>query len=382
MSDCAPRRAFPATLLKHGSVAAAVLAAMAFSAGCARGGGQDTPLLTATPVTAASATVLTPTASAQGTADGGFGVALPSLGGVVEAVAPSVVAINARSVGYDFFLRPVTQRASGTGVIVRSDGYIVTNNHVVGDASNVVVTLFDGRTFDAEIVGRYEPSDIAVLKIDAPDLTPLPFSRAGSLKVGDWVVAMGNALGLEGAPTVTIGIASALGRTITSAGGAILADLVQTDAAINQGNSGGPLVNLRGELVGLNTTIIAEAQGIGFAVSSALVERYANDLIEFGRVVLPFFGIGGETLGRSLATSLGLDVSNGVIVAILGDGPARRAGVRIGDVIAALDGKPVSTYPQFLSLLWGYQAGDTVEVSSVRENEELTVPVTLELRPG
>jgi len=370
------------TLLKHGSVAAAVLAAMALSAGCARGGGQETPSPTATPGTVASVPVLTPTAlSVAGPADGGSGVALPSLGGVVEAVAPAVVAINVRSVGYDFFLRPVTQRASGTGVIVRSDGYIVTNNHVVGDARNVVVTLFDGRTFDAEIVGRYEPSDIAVLRIDATDLTPLPFSPAGSLKVGDWVVAMGNALGLEGAPTVTIGIASALGRTITSAGGAILADLVQTDAAINQGNSGGPLVNLSGELVGLNTTIIAEAQGIGFAVSSALVERYANDLIEFGRVVLPFFGIGGETLGRSLATSLGLDVSNGVIVAILGDGPARRAGVQIGDVIAALDGKPVSTYPQFLSLLWGYQAGDTVEVSIVRENEELTVPVTLELRP-
>ena len=377
MSGCAPRRAFPATLFKHGSVAAAVLAAIALSAGCARGGGLDTPSPTATPDTAASAPVLTPTAAAAG----GSGVVLPSLGGVVEAVAPAVVAINVRSVGYDFFLRPVTQRASGTGVIVRSDGHIVTNSHVVGDASNVAVTLFDGRTFDAEIVGRYEPSDIAVLKIDAKDLTPLPFSRAGSLKVGDWVVAMGNALGLEGAPTVTIGIVSALGRTITSAGGATLADLVQTDAAINQGNSGGPLVNLDGELVGLNTTIIAEAHGIGFAVSSAFVERYADDLIEFGRVVLPFFGIGGETLSKSLATSLGLDVSHGVIVAILGDGPARRAGVQIGDVIAALDAKPVSTYPQFLSLLWGYQAGDTIEVSIVRENEELVVPVTLERRP-
>jgi len=156
---------------------------------------------------------------------------------------------------------------------------------------------------------------------------------------------------------------------------------VQTDAAINQGNSGGPLVNLRGELVGLNTTIIPEAQGIGFAVSSALVERYANDLIKFGSVVLPFFGIGGETLNLSLATSLDLDVSTGVIVAVLGDGPAKRAGLRLGDVIVALDGKPVRSYPQFLSLLWGYKTGDTVQVSIVRESGELTLPVTLEQRP-
>jgi S1-C subfamily serine protease len=305
---------------------------------------------------------------------------LPSLRHVVDDVAPSVVAINVRSVGYDFFLRPVTQRASGTGVILRDDGYIVTNDHVVGDARTVQVTLFDGRTFEAELVGRYRASDIAVLRIEAAGLAPLGFSEPGSLQVGDWVVAMGNALGLEGAPTVTIGIVSALGRTITSGSGITLADLVQTDAAINQGNSGGPLVNLKGELVGLNTTIIAEAQGIGFAVSSALVQRYADDLIEHGRVVLPFFGISGETLNKSLATSLGLDVSTGVIVAVLGDGPARRGGVELGDVIVALDDRAVRSYPEFLSLLWGYEPEDTVRVTIVREGEELVLSVTLEQR--
>ena len=361
-------------LHRSASLAAVVAAVAIISfAGCVRDGGGEAPLPTATP-----APTETPTSAPSAA---GSGVALPGIGGVVEKVAPAVVAINVRSIGYDFFLRPVTQRASGTGVIVRSDGYIVTNNHVVGDALSVMVTLFDGRTLDAEIVGRYLPSDIAVLKIDAEDLKPLPFSPPGSLKVGDWVVAMGNALGLEGAPTVTIGIASALGRTITTGSGITLADLVQTDAAINQGNSGGPLVNLKGELVGLNTTILAEAEGIGFAVSSALVERYTDDLIEFGRVVLPFFGIGGETLNKSLATSLDLDVSVGVIVAVLGDGPARRAGVQVGDVIVALDDRPVRSYPQFLSLLWGYLASDTVEVSLVREGEDLSLPVTLEQRP-
>jgi len=359
-------------------VAAAIL-----SAGCVRGRDGEASSPAAAPQATEPAPAQTPavTATIAAPTAGPSGALLPSLGNVVEKVAPAVVAINVRSVGYDFFLRPVTQRASGTGVIVRSDGYIVTNNHVIGEAHTVAVTLFDGRTFDAEIAGRYLPSDIALLRIDAEGLTPLPFSRPGSLKVGDWVIAMGNALGLEGAPTVTIGIVSALGRSITAASGVALADLVQTDAAINQGNSGGPLVNLEGELVGLNTTIIAEAQGIGFAVSSALVERYADDLIEFGRVVLPFFGIGGETLNKSLATSLDLDVSTGVIVAVLGDGPARRAGVQVGDVIVALDERPVRSYPQFLSLLWGYQAGDTVEVSIAREGEDLALPVTLEERP-
>jgi len=376
LSAYVPHRVCRGFQQRLASPALAAAAVVLLVAACGRARGEEPSPAPIEP-TATPATTAAPPAAEQDPRDG----VLPSLRGVVESVAPSVVAINARSVGYDFFLRPVTQRASGTGVVVRPDGYVVTNDHVVGDASSVVVTLSDGRTFDAEIAGRYAPSDIALLKIDADGLIPLPFSASGSLKVGDWVVAMGNALGLEGGPTVTIGIVSALGRTITTGGGATLADLVQTDAAINEGNSGGPLVNLDGELVGLNTTIIAQAQGIGFAVSSALVERYASDLIEFGRVARPYIGLGGETLSKSLATSLGLDVSSGIIVAVLGDGPAAEAGMEVGDVIVALDGRPVTTYPQFLSLLWGYHAGDTVDVSIVREDEEIALPIPLIQRP-
>ena len=302
---------------------------------------------------------------------------LPTLRNVVRRVAPSVVAINVRGEALDIFLRRIGQSAAGTGVVVRSDGYILTNNHVIADSSEVSVTLDDGRTFDAEVVGRFVPGDLAVLKIDSTGLQTIEVRNDEGPQVGDWVIAVGNALGLEGGPTVTAGIVSGLSRSIQTADGITLADLVQTDAAINEGNSGGPLVDLDGNLVGLNTTLIADARGIGFAISAAVVERYSSDLINYGRVRLPLMGIRGDTLNAELASSLSISVDGGVIITDVPEGPAKQGGIEPGDVIVALDGKPVNNFRQFRSVLWVFQPDQQIVVSVIRGSQPLVFSVAL-----
>ena len=302
---------------------------------------------------------------------------LPTLRNVVRRVAPSVVAINVRGEALDIFLRRIGQSAAGTGVVVRSDGYILTNNHVIADSSEVSVTLDDGRTFDAEVVGRFVPGDLAVLKIDSTGLQTIEVRNDEGPEVGDWVIAVGNALGLEGGPTVTAGIVSGLSRSIQTADGITLADLVQTDAAINEGNSGGPLVDLDGNLVGLNTTLIADARGIGFAISAAVVERYSSDLINYGRVRLPLMGIRGDTLNAELASSLSISVDGGVIITDVPEGPAKQGGIEPGDVIVALDGKPVNNFRQFRSVLWVFQPDQQIVVSVIRGSQPLEFSVAL-----
>ncbi len=198
-------------------------------------------------------------------------------------------------------------------MIVRSDGYIITNDHVISDASTLRVALSDDRVFDVVTVGRYPEGDIAVVKIEVDEELPtLDFADSDDVRVGDWVLAIGNAFGLEGGPTVTAGIVSARGRTLQTELGTTLADLIQTDAAFNEGNSGGPLINLEGRVVGINTTVLASAQGIGFGVSSNSARRFSDDLIEFGAVRRPLIGLALETIRASMAQALGLPVSLGV----------------------------------------------------------------------
>ncbi|MFH1485085.1 MAG: trypsin-like peptidase domain-containing protein, partial [Chloroflexota bacterium] len=186
---------------------------------------------------------------------------LPSITDAVDTIRPAVVFITVRTLSLDFFLQPVPQQGAGTGVIFDAKGYILTNNHVVENARQIKVSLPDGRAFDAELVGRDPPTDLAILKIAADALPLARFGDSQKLRIGDWVVAIGNALALEGGPTVTVGVVSAMGRSIDGNTGT-LHDLIQTDAAINPGNSGGPLVNLKGEVVGINTAIIQGAEGI------------------------------------------------------------------------------------------------------------------------
>jgi S1-C subfamily serine protease len=194
-------------------------------------------------------------------------VGLPSLRDVVEQIRPAVVSVQVQQVTTNSRMRPIAVEGTGSGVIVDPSGYIVTNNHVVESARQIQVTLVDGRTFAASVLRRDPSIDLAVLKVDARNLPSARLGDSSTLQIGDWVVAIGNALDLPGGPTVTAGVVGALNRTISNGSSTRLSGLIQTDAAINPGNSGGPLVNLEGEVVGINTAIISNAEGIGFAVS-------------------------------------------------------------------------------------------------------------------
>ena len=203
---------------------------------------------------------------------------LPDIMAVADQVTPAVVHIRTQAVSTSF-RRSVNVEGTGTGVIIRSNGLILTNDHVIDGARSITVTLKDGRSFEASVVGRDASSDLAILRVNATGLPTLTFANQSDLRVGQWVIAIGNALDLPGGPTVTVGVISALGRSIEEPNGVDLENVVQTDAAINPGNSGGPLLNLAGEIVGINTVVSAQAEGIGFAVSSEVAQRVVQRLV-------------------------------------------------------------------------------------------------------
>ncbi|MFN3974899.1 MAG: S1C family serine protease [Dehalococcoidia bacterium] len=308
---------------------------------------------------------------------------LPQVAEVVARVTPGVVSIAAETQGVDIFLRPIRGVSTGTGVIFDPAGYIVTNDHVISGARRVQVTLSDERSFESKIVGRDPLTDLAVLKIDAPDPLPaLPFADPDTVQVGEWVIAIGNALGLPGEPTVTVGVVSALNRS-TSVGERVYNDLIQTDAAINEGNSGGPLVNLKGEVVGINTIVVREAQGIGFAVGNTTVVPVARSIVANGRVVWPWLGVGVDNLTAGKALELGLPLREGVLVqAVQRGSPASKAGVQPGDVITALNGVAVPNVRKLQRLLREeLKVGQVVTVTLRRGNQTLERQVTLEEFP-
>jgi len=277
-------------------------------------------------------------------------------------------------------LAPEQEDGSGSGFIFDSRGYVATNDHVVREARNIRVTLPDGRSFaDAKVVGQDPRTDLAVLKIEG---TNLPVARIGDsdqLRVGDWVVAIGNALGLEGGPTVTAGVVGALGRSIQERNGVVLEDLLQTDAAINPGNSGGPLVDPGGRVVGINTAIDTRGQGIGFAISINGARAILEELIEKGRVVRGVMGVNVATLTPTSAGRLSLAQTQGaIIVNVQGGSPADRAGLRASDVISNVDGREVKTMRDLLRYLATRKPGDTVRLSVFRGREERTISITLE----
>ncbi|MCH8206202.1 MAG: trypsin-like peptidase domain-containing protein [Chloroflexi bacterium] len=299
----------------------------------------------------------------------------------MDKVKPAVATISVESLTRGLFF-DFTDEGAGSGMVVRSDGYIVTNFHVIQDASDIKVSLPGGGTYDARVVGQDALTDLAVLKIEADNLTTVSFGDSDSLEVGDWVVAVGNVLALKGGPTVTLGIVSAKGRTLTTDRGTLY-DLLQTDAAINEGNSGGPLINLSGEVVGINTAILRDAQGIGFAISSSVAGPIIDSLIEHGRVVRPLIGLTGADVTASRADQLGLSVDEGIIVTRLSrDGPAFRAGLRVGDVITKLDGIPTPDMARFLSLLWTYDVADVVQIEYISNNQTLETSAELVERPA
>jgi len=309
---------------------------------------------------------------------------LPSITDVVNVVNPAVASIIVGAVTYNIFLQPVPQEAAGSGAIIDSRGYIVTNNHVVEGAESIAVSLTDGRTFDATLVGTDPLSDLAVVKIEGTDLPSIPFGDSSTLRVGEWVVAIGNALALPGGPTVTVGVVSALGRTLQEETGATLYDVIQTDAAINPGNSGGPLVNLRGEIMGINTAKIAsvEVSGVGFAVSANIARPVVEELIEKGYVTRPYLGISLLTVDSAIASQFSLATDEGALITSVVTGtPADEVGLLPGDVIIEVDGRKVTTADDVVLAIRDHQIGDPMEITYLRGTVENTVSPILMERP-
>ena len=272
------------------------------------------------------------------------------------------------------------QIGAGSGVIMDTEGRIITNSHVVADATRVLVRLVDGREFEAEIIGDDPSSDIAVIKIDPGDDRPLPVATMGSsddVRVGDWVLALGSPLGLDF--SVTAGIVSARGRQLSGRRLA-LESFIQTDAAINPGNSGGPLVGLNGEVIGINTAIFGAQRfvGYGFAVPISLAERVIDDLLEFGEVRRPRLGVQISDVTAVDADVYGLDEIRGADINVIEAGsPAESAGLELGDVIVAVDGDPVDDATDLTTTLARRRPGDTVELTVVRDGDRRQVEVEL-----
>jgi serine protease Do len=304
---------------------------------------------------------------------------------LVTAVAPAVVSIVTESVSYNWFWQAVPQTGAGTGIIISSDGYIVTNNHVVEGATKVTVTLSDGNTFDATIVGTDSQTDLAVVKINANNLTYLPFlsNSLEQLSVLDPVVAVGNALALPGGPTWTTGVVSNLGRSIEENTGVVLNDIIQTDAAINAGNSGGPLLNTAGQVVGINVAIASNAENIGFAISTDTAIPVVENLIAEGKVLRPWLGVSVATVTSTIQQYYNLSVNTGaLIISVTSDSPADTAGLRAGDIITKMDDENISTTEELISAIRSHQIGDQVEIVYYRGNVQKVANATLEESPS
>jgi serine protease Do len=301
----------------------------------------------------------------------------------VEAVRPSVVHIQAQGLQSDPFGREIPQEGIGTGVIYDADGNIITNNHVVTLGTNrpadeVIVSLTDGRTFDARVIGRDPLTDLAVVKINTQNLTPAVIGSASSLRIGQQVWAIGHALGLPGGPTVTRGVVSAKERFISEPNGVTLSNLIQTDAAINPGNSGGPLITDSGEVVGINTAGIEGAQDIGFAISSETFKPIVDELIASGRVQRGALGVSIVDLSPAIARALNLNVTEGVVIrSVTRGGPAEQAGLRAGDVVTGIEGTTIRNSGELASALQKYKPADTVAVSFARDGNQQTAQVKL-----
>ncbi len=278
-------------------------------------------------------------------------------------------------------------RGAGSGVIMSADGYIVTNNHVIEDASEIEVLLNDNRTFEAEVVGTDPTTDLALLKVDSRNLPQITFGNSNNLQIGEWVLAVGNPF--EFRSTVTAGIVSAKARNLNilrNPDGLQIESFIQTDAAVNPGNSGGALVNLRGELVGINTAIATPTgtfAGYSFAVPATLVRKVVEDLKEFGAVQRALLGIRIGDVSADLAEREGLDVLKGVYISSVGENSAADdAGLESGDVIVAIDGSPVGNVSELQELVALNRPGDEIDVTYIRGGNERVVSATLKNASG
>jgi len=295
---------------------------------------------------------------------------------VVDRVGPAVVKLEVMA---------ESQRRAGTGsgVIVAPDGLVLTNSHVVGRAHKINVVNVEGRVMTARVVGDDPDTDLALVRVDAPvSLTAATLGDSKELRRGQLVIAIGNPLGFES--TVTTGVVSALGRSLRSANGRLIDDLVQTDASLNPGNSGGPLVSSRGEVVGINTAVIMGAQGICFAVASNTANFVLGELVRHGRVRRAFIGIAAQqtALPRRLQHAAGLVQDRGVMIATIEAGsPSDKAGLAVGDIILSLDGVAVTGADDLIRLLNADKIGRSVEIDTLHQGARRQVSVMPEERP-
>ncbi|MFN2521390.1 MAG: S1C family serine protease [Candidatus Limnocylindria bacterium] len=345
--------------------------------------------LASPPLAAPTAPGVTQAPAAPGPVPAGAGLDT-AVRDVAKRVKPAVVQITNQQVQIDQFNQPQSVPAGvGSGVIYDSAGHILTNAHVVSGAQNLQVSLTDGRSFAAKLAGADPLTDLAVVKIDAPDLPVAQLGDSGDLQVGDWVVAIGNALALSGGPTVSVGVVGALGRTVqepsdTGGAGPFLFDVIQTDAAINPGNSGGPLCDLQGRVIGINTLVAGQAepgvqaQGIGFAIAIARARPIADQLVSTGRVVHPFLGVSYTQLTPSIASQLGVSAKSGVVISQVSSGsPAAAAGIRARDVITAIEGQELKDESALARIINDHKAGDTISIDVARGGQTLKVQAKL-----
>ena len=275
------------------------------------------------------------------------------------------------------------QQGSGSGVIINANGFIVTNNHVIEDAEEVEVSLSDKRTLKAQVIGTDPSTDLALIKIDDKDLPFLEMANSDEVKVGQWVLAVGNPFNLES--TVTAGIVSAKGRSINilrNKDRAPVESFIQTDAAINPGNSGGALVNLQGQLIGVNTAIASNTgsyAGYGFAVPTKIVNKVVEDLMKYGKVQRAFLGISITTLDSKLAEEKGIGLGTGgvYVQGVQDEGAAKVAGIEAGDVITKVNGKTVKSVPELQEIIASYRPNEKIKLQYLRDGKEKTAEVVL-----
>lgn len=323
---------------------------------------------------------------------------------VAGNVGPAVVAVyniqKARVMGYvlrpgryfdlDEFLRQYEsvpdRRSIGSGVIIAPDGYILTNEHVVGNADAIEVVLPDGRKFNGKVAGKDRRSDMAVIKIDATGLPAAALGDSDSVKTGQWAIAIGNPFGIveeNPMPTMTVGVVSALHRKLGAAnvGGRYYGDLIQTDAAINPGNSGGPLLNLKGEVIGINSAIISPSgayAGIGFAIPVNRAKSVLEHLKKGKEVEYGWLGVGVQSLDRNLAAEFKIpDASGALVVTVVGQSPAAAAGIEVGDVIRECGGRPIMDADGLMEEIGRAQAGSALRLKVLRGGKEIFIDATV-----
>jgi len=303
---------------------------------------------------------------------------LPDFISVLSVVKPSVVAINTEIIGYDLFNRPIKQEAAGSGWIFDESGLVVTNNHVIEGAKDIAVVLSDGQSIPATVVGADSLTDLAVLKIDAPNLDKIEIADVSKLQVGEWVLSVGNSLGLG--ITAKEGIISRIGVTLQASSQEPIDKLIETSAAINPGNSGGPLVNMRGEIVGITSIKIATSgvEGMGYAISIGEALPIIQELIKNGYIIRPWFGVGVYDVSPFVQQQFGLAVDSGALVTqVSQNSPAEQAGIQQGDVIVRFGDKDITGSQELVEAILSSGIGSTVEITYWRGNKKNKTSATL-----